>query len=248
MMFIVALYLPWCKHLAAQEGVEPRLFAGNLKCVSRDPGVLLHAARCTTGYVRLVGQEPASSKCVLMSTSRVVRICGSDEGGTWTVKLDVRELGGHLDTNSSWLVCDSGFSGLVGYFTSRLTMAWMPIMGELTVFSVYFCHTEEWTERNQQLLEALSFENRRCTRLWIVAGDFNMEPEIFGQYATLARLLGVLVKPAAPTFRHRASVRCFDCFVVHCSCTAPSRKSWESVTLLGQRRRRAWAGAVLRDG
>ena len=43
-----------------------------------------------------------------------------------------------------------------------------------------------------------------------LASDFNLEPETFGQYATPARLLGVLVKPAAPTFRHGASVGCFD--------------------------------------
>ena len=64
MMFIVALYLPWCRYLAAQVGVQPQLYADNLKCVSRDPGLLLRAARFTTGYVRLVGQEPAPSKCV----------------------------------------------------------------------------------------------------------------------------------------------------------------------------------------
>ena len=57
-------------HLAAQEGVQPQLYADNLKCVSGDPGLLLIAARFTTGYVRLVGQEPAPSKCVLLSTSR----------------------------------------------------------------------------------------------------------------------------------------------------------------------------------
>ena len=49
------------------------MYADNLKCVSRDPEVLLGAARFTTGYVRLVGQEPAPSKCVLMSSSRAVR-------------------------------------------------------------------------------------------------------------------------------------------------------------------------------
>ena len=70
MMFIVALYLPWCKYIAAQEGVEPQLYADSLKCVSGDPDLLLRAARFTTGYVRLVGQELASSKCVLLSTSR----------------------------------------------------------------------------------------------------------------------------------------------------------------------------------
>ena len=73
MMFIVALYLPWCRYLAAQVGVQPQLYADNLKCISRDPELLLHAARFTTQYVRLVGQEPAPSKCVPFSTSREVR-------------------------------------------------------------------------------------------------------------------------------------------------------------------------------
>ena len=103
MMFIIALYLPWCGYLGSQVGVQPQLYADNLKCVSRDPEVLLGAARFTTGYVRLVGQEPAPSKCVLVSTSRTVRgtMRGwvvSDEGHRWSVKLDVRDLGGHLDT------------------------------------------------------------------------------------------------------------------------------------------------------
>ena len=70
MMFIVALYLPWCRYLAAQGGrVQPQLYADSLQCVSTDPGLLLNAARFTTGYVRLVGQEPAPCKCVLLSTS-----------------------------------------------------------------------------------------------------------------------------------------------------------------------------------
>ena len=55
-MFIVALYLPWCRFLSAQVGVQPQLYADNQKCVSRDPDLLLAAARFTTGYVRLVGQ------------------------------------------------------------------------------------------------------------------------------------------------------------------------------------------------
>ena len=83
--------------------VSPQLYADNLKCVSSDHGQLLRAARFTAAYVRLVGQEPAPSKCVLMSTSVAVRrdmkdwvIFDQDE--QWTVKLDVRDLGGHLDT------------------------------------------------------------------------------------------------------------------------------------------------------
>ena len=53
-------------------GVESQLYEDNLKCVSRDPDLLLSAAKFTTGCVRLVGQEPALSKCVLFSTSRDV--------------------------------------------------------------------------------------------------------------------------------------------------------------------------------
>ena len=98
MMFIVALYLPWCRYLAAQEGVQPQLYADNLKCVSGDPGLLLNAARFTTGYVRSVGQEPAPSKCVLLSTSREVRKdvkewVLSQERDKWSAKFDVRDFG-----------------------------------------------------------------------------------------------------------------------------------------------------------
>ena len=65
--------------------------------------MLLRAARFTTEYVRLVGQEPAPSKCILLSTSREVRRDMKDwvlsqDGDQWSVKFDVRDLGGHLDT------------------------------------------------------------------------------------------------------------------------------------------------------
>ena len=81
-------------------GGQPQFFADNLECVSGDPGLLLHADRLTTGYVRLVGQEHAPSKCVLLSTSREVRKdmrewVLSQEGDKWSVKFDVRDLVGH---------------------------------------------------------------------------------------------------------------------------------------------------------
>ena len=47
-----------------------------LTILSVCPGIrtlLLAGARFTTGYVRLVGQEPVPSKCVLLSMSREVR-------------------------------------------------------------------------------------------------------------------------------------------------------------------------------
>ena len=41
--------------------------------VSGDPHLQVRAARFTTGCVLLVGQEPAPSKSVLLSSSRAVR-------------------------------------------------------------------------------------------------------------------------------------------------------------------------------
>ena len=98
MIFIVALHLPWCRHLDTFRGVKPQLYADNLKCVSSDDDDLLEAARFTNNYIKLVGQTPVPSKCVLLSTSKVVRGIMkdwvlSDSGDRWSVKLDVRDLG-----------------------------------------------------------------------------------------------------------------------------------------------------------
>ena len=128
MMFIVALYLPWCRYLSAQVGVRPQLYADNLKCLSGNPDLLLHAARFTTGYVRLVGQEPAPSKCVLLSTSREVRKDMKDwvlslEGDQWSVRFDVRDLGGHLDTTfRGW---SSTLAARVRLVISRLVLVFV---------------------------------------------------------------------------------------------------------------------------
>ena len=102
MMFMVAFFMPWCRYLEAVPGVSPQLYADNLKCVSSSPWALLSAARFTNLYISLVGQEAAPRKCVLLSTSRKVRTdmaswLVTDTGDTWKVKLDVRDLGGHLD-------------------------------------------------------------------------------------------------------------------------------------------------------
>ena len=75
--------------------------------------MLLRTARFTTGYVRLVGQEPAPSKCVLSSTSRAVRKDMKDwvvsqEGDRWSVNFDVQDLGGSLGYHLSRMVCNLG--------------------------------------------------------------------------------------------------------------------------------------------
>ena len=99
-----------------------------------------------TRYVRLLGQEPAPSKCVLMSTSRAVRgdMRGwvvSDEGHRWSVNLDVRDLGGHLDTTFMvgplpWLL---GYVlSFLGWFLSLL-FRWIFMGG-----SGFFVHVYSW--------------------------------------------------------------------------------------------------------
>ena len=105
MVFIVALYLPWCRALESIPGVRPQLYADNLKCVcvSGSPAALLSAARFTNMYISLVGQKAAPKKCVFLSTSKDVRSdmkCWvvSDAGDQWSVRLDIRDLGGHLDS------------------------------------------------------------------------------------------------------------------------------------------------------
>ena len=102
MVFIVALCVPWCRHLDSLPDVKPQLYADNLKCSAARPRALFESAYFTAKYVRLVGQDVSPGECVLLSTSRAVRKAMklwdiSGDGGYWKVQLDVRDLGGHLD-------------------------------------------------------------------------------------------------------------------------------------------------------
>ena len=79
-------------------GVEPQLFADNLKLSAKDRSSELHrACQATVAFTEAVGQECAPSKCALGSTDPVVRadmarwVIGS---GRWGVQRDVRDLGG----------------------------------------------------------------------------------------------------------------------------------------------------------
>ena len=59
MIFIVALYLPWCRALESIPCVRPQLYADYLLCVSGSSAALLSAARFTSMYICLVGQKAA---------------------------------------------------------------------------------------------------------------------------------------------------------------------------------------------
>ena len=40
MVFIVALCVPWCRHLESMPGVKPQLYVDNLKCSAERLGAL----------------------------------------------------------------------------------------------------------------------------------------------------------------------------------------------------------------
>ena len=129
MVFIIALYTPWCRYLESCASISPQLYADNLKCTSYDVDAVLQAAQYTVSYVRAVGQEASPSKCVLLSTSKAARRRmtvwrNRNEGCFWAVKLDVRDLGGHLDVT---------LRAVAGTLTNRVKIATtqVPAVGAL---------------------------------------------------------------------------------------------------------------------
>ena len=129
MIFIIALYTPWCRYLGSLAGISPQLYADILKCTSYSVDSVLDAAQYTVSYVRAVGQEASPSKCVLLSTSKAARKRmtswrNRNEGCFWAVKLDVRDLGGHLDVT---------LRAVAGTLTNRVKIATtqVPAVGAL---------------------------------------------------------------------------------------------------------------------
>ena len=103
MIFTVALCVSWCGRLEAMPLFGPQVYAtDNLKCSSVCPRALFSAARFTAQYVHALGQDVSPGKCLLLITSKAVRRSMkswdlSGDGRPWSVELDVRDLGGHLD-------------------------------------------------------------------------------------------------------------------------------------------------------
>ena len=131
MVFIVALYAPWCRHLESLVDISPQLDADNLKCTSYDVDSVLAAAQFSVSYVRAVGQEASPGKCVLLSTSKAARRRMTawrkeNIGCFWAVKLDVRDLGGHLDVT---------LRAVAGTLNSRVEIATtqVPAVGALSM-------------------------------------------------------------------------------------------------------------------
>ena len=132
MIFTVALYVPWYRHLESLPDVKPQLYADNLKCSAERPRALFESARFTAQDVRSVGQDVSPGKCVLFSTSKSVRKAKKlwdifGDGGFWIGQLDVRDLGGHLDFT---------LKARAGTFSKRVREA---TLGVASVGALLFC-------------------------------------------------------------------------------------------------------------
>ena len=63
MIFIVALYTPWCRYLGSRANISPQLYADNLKCAPRMMLILfLLQLSYTVSFVRAVGQRGFSQQ------------------------------------------------------------------------------------------------------------------------------------------------------------------------------------------
>ena len=103
MVFIAASLPPWCKCLEIVGGVKLQLYADNIMCVSINSDALLNAARISDQYIHRLDKlllPPRVSVLVRgVDNRRMMKswvISGEDDH--WKVELDVRNLGGHLDS------------------------------------------------------------------------------------------------------------------------------------------------------
>ena len=72
MVFMVALYVPWCRHLEGLQGATMQLHADNSKCTSHDADDILLATQYTGAYVKVVGRKLVLAS-LLLSAPRASR-------------------------------------------------------------------------------------------------------------------------------------------------------------------------------
>ena len=70
MMFIVAMYLPWCRYLSPQEKIKPQLYAGNSKCVC---GTLLYSCELLGSLLVMSVWSDRSVLLASLSSSKSVK-------------------------------------------------------------------------------------------------------------------------------------------------------------------------------
>ena len=71
----------------------------------------------------------------------------------------------------------------------------MNVRGGLRIFSVSFWHSEEWTPRNEALLEAVLKQARTTRHPWLIACDANMCPGDFEKESLVPQGAGVCGGP-----------------------------------------------------
>ena len=94
----------------------------------------------------------------------------------------------------------------------RLTVQWTAIArrGGLHLVSIYLWTSEGLSERNLSILHHLSLLLRALRGPWVVAGDWNMEPEVLQAAGWPRRLGGQIFAPSLPT----CGDRCYDFFLL----------------------------------
>eukprot|EP00973_Karenia_brevis_P052863 7348507-Karenia_brevis.AAC.1 len=60
-------------------------------------------------------------------------------------------------------------------------MVFVDIFKGVYIISAYFKHTEGWSADNCRLMRHLAELIASLGGLWIICGDFNMEPELLAQ-------------------------------------------------------------------
>ena len=83
-----------------------------------------------------------------------------------------RYLGAVVGAEKGAVVSNPGNEG-------RIAQSWVNVRGGLRVFSVYFWHSEDWTPRNEALLEAVLKQARTTRHSCLTACDANMCLEDF---------------------------------------------------------------------
>ena len=94
----------------------------------------------------------------------------------------------------------------------RIASAWVAsvLKGGIQIFSVYLIDSVGINEANKKILDAITATIQTLSGPWIIAGDWNVNPNVLVGSGFLARVGGVLVAPANPSCNDNT----YDYFVV----------------------------------
>ncbi len=83
----------------------------------------------------------------------------------------------------------------------RTQLRWVScaVRGGFHLGSVWLFPTEGLTQRNRRVLEEVALALRGVTGPWVLAGDWNLPPDLLAQSGWLDQVRGCIVAPAVPT-------------------------------------------------